>query len=263
MQNLRFVCAALAAVTLAMPVFAAGKTSTVSKQNAGVQPWYGTKQQQQYQKAMQNIYAQTIAGSGMNSPAINREAKTAVAAPPAGPRWHNAAGDYLSEMVASSVDRWSPSQPPLRVFIGGGDQGFRSSFPGLFASAMNEWASASNGKIRWTRASDPSSADITVQWNSRVNGSEPESGETRTRFGVGPEGYRVITHASISIVTMPNGAAVTDAEMRKICLHEIGHALGLKHSSNTGDIMYWQSNGAQLSALGPRDATTINRLYSN
>lgn len=165
-------------------------------------------------------------------------------------------GDYLGEMTSEGADRWAPERMPLRIFISP-NQSAR-----LFASAMEEWCSASGGKLCWTAVSDPGSADVTVDWQQNAPAGIVESGETRNRMGVSANGQRVIIHSSITLITMNGSMPYSDQEMHKICLHEIGHALGLKHSSTSGDIMFWQSNPAQLSALGPRDANTISRLYS-
>lgn len=262
MQNKKCVLAALVVATFAVPAvavdgFAANvkhtrsSTAVVAPQipladwaMEGVQNWYG---------------AQRGVASKRQ---VTKTAETGFVAPTGIQTRYGSTGDYLNEMVAESSDRWSVDRLPLRVYIGAGGSGFRDSFRGLFSSAMNEWASASNGKLRWTQVSDPSSADIAVQWQGSVTSGEPESGDTRNSFAIAGDGQRVLNHADITLVTSYNGSFFSDAEMHKICLHEIGHALGLKHSSTSGDIMFWQSNPAQVSALGPRDAATIKRLYS-
>ncbi len=262
-----FACVAIAAIGLAAPASATGyaaemkmpnsaqiKTmSTQIKSPAGKlsnQHWYGASAS--YQHAINKAYGSAL-GSRIPRTLPGRKTSTAPARPNT-----NQTGDYLNEMLEGGGERWSPNRLPLMVFIGGGAGNYR----GLFATAMNEWSAASERRITWSQTNDPDDADITVSWQPTVASSEPESGETRSRYSRGPNGMRYIVHSDITIVSTSNGGPVSDDEMKKICLHEIGHALGLRHCSNSGDIMYWQSNGGQVSALGPRDARTISQLYS-
>jgi hypothetical protein len=253
MQN-RVFAALCAAFTLTLPAFAAN----------GVENWYGAYKGKdgmqaaaKYQEAVKKYYEQSLAGKVPSS--LSRTAFT----PPTGVIGRvGMGGDYFNEMVGEDGgQRWSYDQMPLRVYIGRGGAGFRDNFPSLFASAMDEWSRASGGRIKWTRVNDPQSANILANWDANNASIQGEAGDTRTQFGFGPEGQRFITSAQVSLMPANAGAAYTDEEMHKICLHEIGHALGLHHSSTQGDIMYFQSNPAQISALGPRDAATIQRLY--
>jgi predicted Zn-dependent protease len=47
-------------------------------------------------------------------------------------------------------------------------------------------------------------------------------------------------------------------------LHELGHALGLSHSSNPADIMYFSSSSAnkQSAGLSQNDRDRIQKLYT-
>jgi predicted Zn-dependent protease len=69
----------------------------------------------------------------------------------------------------------------------------------------------------------------------------------------------------ISIVTKDfSGKAIADEEIRRVCLHEVGHALGLhRHSSNNFDIMFFSETKAGSPALTQRDRNTMARLYAD
>ncbi|MBX9721169.1 MAG: matrixin family metalloprotease, partial [Candidatus Obscuribacterales bacterium] len=55
---------------------------------------------------------------------------------------------------------------------------------------------------------------------------------------------------------------MTDAEVRKAYLHEVGHAFGIAgHSSDPHDIMYKAVCSQQQPTLDDRDIATINHLY--
>src|SRR5262249_32317709 len=50
--------------------------------------------------------------------------------------------------------------------------------------------------------------------------------------------------------------------VEKICLHEMGHALGMNgHSPNSRDVMYSSANLDDKPVLSERDKNTIRKLY--
>ena len=69
-------------------------------------------------------------------------------------------------------------------------------------------------------------------------------------------------HLQTAIVTLatfdPKGHPLGTDEVRVIALHEIGHLIGLDHSSDTTDIMYPVTKVRDLS---PRDIQTAMLLY--
>jgi predicted Zn-dependent protease len=173
---------------------------------------------------------------------------------------HTAAsrGDYLNdEIAAGNAMHWS--HMPLRVFIGSGP-GYLPKYGAYMREAMDEWTKAGKGRVAFVPVFEPEETDVVVAWVAGAPAAG-ESGNTRTSFSYFG-GRPTITHVHIDIAALLNGRQVGDNEMKKTCLHELGHALGLQHSSCASDIMYWQSNPQQTAALGPRDAQTIQRWYS-
>jgi predicted Zn-dependent protease len=168
-------------------------------------------------------------------------------------------GDYCDEMVAGTAQRWSADRFPLRVYIEpSGGAGFRPSCPNLVEQALSQWTAVSGYRLTFTRSNDAANADIVVSWMPCATATE--CGNTSTRYVPDRAGNRLITSALVQISTWEQGP-ISDGELKKICLHELGHALGLKHSSNPLDIMFWQSNRNQICNLGPRDGNTIRRFY--
>ena len=170
------------------------------------------------------------------------------------------ASDYLSQMGGES--RW-PEGKRIRVYVAPG----RSSFSGIIANCMNQWASASGHRFSWSMTGDPYSADYTIGWTSRQTevSSGTEAGLTTTDTSVDPEtGMEFIEHAKTHILTRYEGKTLSDGELEKTALHEVGHALGLEgHSSNPTDIMYYAVSSRQSGTLTGRDKNTMARLYSN
>jgi predicted Zn-dependent protease len=176
------------------------------------------------------------------------------------------AGDYLNDMVNAGVKRWSGSRFPLRVFIesGRGVPGYKPEHAQMMVSSLNEWSSVTNKTLSWVPTNDSSDADIIISFAHQPPDvpDGAETGETRTSTAPDGQGGQVITRAWVTILTMMHGAPISDDEVKKTCLHELGHAYGLSHSSTGSDIMHWQSSFSQQPALTSRDGATIRRLYN-
>jgi hypothetical protein len=180
-----------------------------------------------------------------------------------------ATAGYLNELIAQEgKHRWAASHLPLKVFIdsGAGVPGYRPNFDSIMVSALDEWIKTSQGILSWQRVASAEQANIVITWTSvrteRPEGTEAGLTKTTTRMNpITREG--VIAKVNMHIVTQLPGRAFSDADIKKTCLHEIGHALGLQgHSPNAGDIMYYAISPRQKSALTERDRATINDLYS-
>lgn len=167
------------------------------------------------------------------------------------------------------VARWSPQKLPLAVYIdsGRGIDGFRPVFQELAMEAFNEWSAASNGKLQFHLVSNPNHADITLAWSDTVSGNQEvfEAGNTITTTSInGRTGAVSISHAHINLLTQVGGNPFSDLEIKKVALHEIGHAIGIQgHSPNPADIMYAVTSRAQQPQLSPQDISAINQIYNS
>ncbi|HSM35968.1 MAG TPA: matrixin family metalloprotease [Longimicrobiales bacterium] len=102
------------------------------------------------------------------------------------------------------------------------------------------------------------SPDIVVEWVRRLPGTQV--GMTRIRW-IQVFGRSSFSIPSIQIATHNPGRRAlpqSPGEVQVVAVHEMGHALGLPHSDQPGDVMF-SSNAAR--PLSIRDRRTVRALY--
>lgn len=176
-------------------------------------------------------------------------------------------GDYLADATKGGSACWPSSQMPLKVFIQEdlSVAGYIPEFSTTIKDAFSEWANVSDGKISFVFTDKQLEANITCSWtgDKMQLGSAKELGLTQTAR----RGDKIMS-ANIALYTLIDKPDLKReqrvAESKEVDLHEIGHALGLEHSSQPYDTMYFETTPDGLEfALTPRDKKTILALYGN
>lgn len=182
--------------------------------------------------------------------------------------------NYLSRVTSSGqFFRWPPYSMPIKVFIGDGIglRGYRPDFKNILAQAFSKWSLASMNKIVFTEVLDKRLANIACGWTDNPNqimqgGKLVEGGLTKISAQPSAQGQGVnITRAEVIILTIPRGDsnALSNDDLMKVCLHEVGHAIGINgHSNNNKDIMFYSESPSIWPSLTKRDKTTIRLLYA-
>jgi len=181
--------------------------------------------------------------------------------------------DYLISVTpGGKCFRWPSGKMPIRVFIAQGDPaaGFRNSFGQDLSDALNEWSQATEMRVTFQLVSNLNQSDIYCDWTSdpsRIvqNGAAVEGGLTKLTAQQTNSGPDVqISRARMTILTTSSGGQPrNDNAMKKVCLHEVGHAIGLNgHSGNNQDIMFFSETNTDWPLLSARDKATASRLYA-
>jgi len=175
--------------------------------------------------------------------------------------------DYFDHITLFSDGRITRfAQMPIRVFISSVIK--ESPYLPELRYAMREWETATEQLIQFQEIDTPDKADIKVSWGYSslmdIHDTRLGSAQLRripNRQATDKDNEVII---EVEIILMLEGddtvTELSELEMRTVCLHEFGHAIGLwGHSPHPGDICYPTAT-AQHPSL--RDINTLRKLYN-
>jgi matrixin len=170
-----------------------------------------------------------------------------------------AGGTFINEVIAahdSALARWPDRLvTPLRVWIQNGTwlQDWADERTAIVRGAFTDWTETGL-PLNFTFVLDSAAADVHVTWTDHFN----ESISGKTLWAHNDSWW--IVDASIQLaVHHRDGTALDLDATRAIALHEVGHLIGLDHTTDTTSIM---TPRVRVKELSDADRSTAYLLYS-
>jgi hypothetical protein len=170
-------------------------------------------------------------------------------------------GTYMSDILGeqdSTLYRWPDHLGnALRVYIEPTSElaAWSPQYPQLARDVFDEWSEA-GFPLRFAFIFDSSSADITIRWIDRFPDHDGQRiGVTERLQG---SDY-LIARARVDVAMRDSaGRQLTPVVVGGIIRHEVGHALGLNHSTDQSSVMYRE---AATTVIGASDRATLRAIY--
>ena len=174
-----------------------------------------------------------------------------------------AAPTYAAYAAAQPLPRLGPldAQGTVTYFIADGTIGsqYKSADRDLAVWALQAWERSAGGSLRFAPAPEEE-ALVRVHW---VPASEGQYGEMRSLFVNGRRGAAVYVRPDTDALG-PDIARLArqdpllrDTIVYLTCLHELGHALGLSHTAEYRDVMYFFGFGGDIPGFFTRYRTQL------
>jgi tetratricopeptide (TPR) repeat protein len=180
----------------------------------------------------------------------------------------NGSPDYMSAATHATHGQpllWPSRTRPIKVFIREQTAEQLKALP-IIRQSLDTWQQATNGRLQFKLVDSSKEANILMLLKDGPI-LDPNTDIGHTEYAM-PEQQLSQHRMDFVTITLNTGTAENrkvlpadslNAQINRMALHEIGHAIGIwGHSPDPGDIMFTHPIAPQLSS---RDINTIRKLY--
>ncbi|MDP3508885.1 MAG: matrixin family metalloprotease [Candidatus Melainabacteria bacterium] len=163
---------------------------------------------------------------------------------------------------------YGPERMPVKVCVpdiwrskivwsaGGAPAKDGTDYAKLVEQAFNAWGDASGGVLKFRFVPLPTDSDLSCEWTDDKSKLVHSFASGVTVGGTNSSGQRT---SKIYLLIKSGDKTFDKSAFYTTALHEIGHSLGLGHSSSPSDVMYFASSSA--TDLSANDRSRMRALY--